>query len=372
MARKGENIRKRKDGRWEARYIKGRDFDGGIQYGYVYARKYSEVKQKRDIIIQNLKITAPLARNHLSQITFDNILDQWEVERRYRVKDSSYFLYETVIEHHIRPYFGRLYLEQVTNNSIQTFINRKMEENLSTSYINYIELLLRCILRTSRRKYHLSPDLLDVRFTKTPNKTLNIFTYQEWKQLERHLLQQTDEFSFGILLCMYTGIRIGELSGLKWEDFDSFNQQLFVQRTVYRMKNPDYDYSENCPKTVLYTGTPKTPSSVRTIPLPQRLAEEMLQRRKQKHLFILTGSEHCLEPRTIQKRYKRLLRQCGLRYLNFHSLRHSFATIGIQKGFDHKTMSEILGHASVNMTLNVYVHSNMDQKRQCMELIMRD
>ena len=168
---------------------------------------------------------------------------------------------------------------------------------------------------------------------------------------------------------MYTGLRIGELSGLMWEDINEANGQISVKRTVYRTKNANYDSVHNTAKTALIIGPPKTLSSVREIPLPCFLIDEMRGYRKENKLFVLTGTSKCMEPRNVQKRYKVLLRQCGLRYLNFHSLRHSFATIGIQKGFDYRTLSEILGHTSVSTTLSIYVHSNMERKKECMELL---
>jgi len=367
MARKGENIRKRKDGRWEARYIKGRNSDGSIRYGYVYASKYTEAKTKRNIALQENRRKEIMHSAVVPEITFNELWDIWKAENRHTVKDSSYFFYETIIEHHLRPYFGNLLVMQLTNNLVQDFIKYKIEENLSYTYIHSIVTLFQSILQFVQQKSGLPIPHLYFQLPKIQKKSLDIFTIQEWKCLEEHLKWQTDDFSFGIRLCMYTGLRIGELSGLKWSDIIA--GQLSVKRTIYRMKNENYDASNDKAKTRLCISTPKTPSSVREIPLPYFLLEDINNHRKFDEDFILTGTTHCMEPRNIQKRYKKLLERCGLRYLNFHSLRHSFATIGIQKGFDYRTLSEILGHSSVNTTLNVYVHSNIERKRQCMDLL---
>ncbi|GFI65629.1 tyrosine recombinase XerC [Lachnospiraceae bacterium] len=170
---------------------------------------------------------------------------------------------------------------------------------------------------------------------------------------------------------MYTGMRIGELSGLRWEDYDSVNVQFKIRRTVYRIKNTAYTPEhENSSKTVLCVGSPKTSTSMRDIPLPLSLQDDLRKRQKAPDIFILTGTKQCMEPRNIQKRYKSLLKQADLRYLNFHSLRHNFATLSIQNGSDYRTVAELLGHSSVNTTLNIYVHSNIDQKRKCLELLV--
>lgn len=368
MARKGENIRKRKDGRWEARYIKGRNPDGSIRYGYIYARKYSEVKLKRDMALRNIDKHKILKRGKNPLITFNDLLYEWKAETRHNVKESTYFFYETVADHHLKPYFGEVLIEHLNNELIQNFVKCKTSENLSPSYIHSIMLIFHSILKSASQKGLADIPTVYCQLPKVRKKNPDIFTIQEWHILERHLKNQKDDFSFGIRLCMYTGLRIGELSGLMWGDINIQSSQLSVKRTVYRTKNANYDAIHDTAKTALIIGSPKTLSSAREIPLPCFLMEEISSHRKSNEAFILTGRDHCMEPRNIQKKYKTLLRQCGLRYLNFHSLRHSFATIGIQKGFDYRTLAEILGHTSVNTTLNVYVHSNMERKRECMEL----
>lgn len=125
MARKGENIRKRKDGRWEARYEKGRNPDGSIQYGYVYARKYSDVKSKRNMALQNLEKENSKRRRREVLLTFEDLLNEWKAEIRHNVKDSSYFFYEIIADHHLRPYFGNLQIMQLTSDVAQNFVQCK-------------------------------------------------------------------------------------------------------------------------------------------------------------------------------------------------------------------------------------------------------
>lgn len=370
MAKRGENIRKRKDGRWEARYKKGRRVDGSIIYGYVYAKKYSDVKQKRNDVLSTLKQMPVPAQSADINSTFDELIDIWKLDAPYKIKNSSFCFYEIMLEHHLRPYFGHYQVNQMTIQDIQNFINIKIEEKLSPSYIRSIMTLFKSVLKSYQKKCQSSLNLYDLELPKTSAKAPEIFTFREWKHLENHLKHQTDAFSFGLLLCMYTGIRIGELSGLRWEDYDPINAQFHIRRTAYRIKNSAYDLDHALPKTVLCIGSPKTPTSERAIPLPACLAEEIQKHCQAPDTFILTGTTKCMEPRNIQKKYRRLLGQLGLRYINFHSLRHSFATLSIQNGSDYRTVAELLGHSSVNTTLNIYVHSGIDQKRHCLELLM--
>lgn len=370
MAKRGENIRKRTDGRWEARYKKGRKADGSIIYGYVYAKKYSEVKQKRNEVLYALEQRTYAIQNANPDSIFNDLFDIWKLEARYKIKDSSFCFYEIILEHHLRPYFGHWRVNQIALEDVQNFVNIKIEEKLSPSYIRSIMTLFKSILKSYENKSQCHLKLYDIQLPKNSAKAPEIFTIREWKELENHLKQQTDTFSFGLLICMYTGIRIGELSGLRWEDYDPVNTQFKIRRTAYRIKNNAYDADRTLPKTALCIGSPKTSTSVRDIPLPYCLLEEILNHRQAPETFVLTGTTQCMEPRNIQRRYKQLLGQLGLRYLNFHSLRHSFATLSIQNGSDYRTVAELLGHSSVNTTLNIYVHSGIDQKRRCLELLI--
>lgn len=372
MARKGENIRKRKDGRWEARYQKGRKADGSILYGYIYGKKYTDVKRRRNEIIGSMQTEQnTLSEKEPENIVLNDLFDQWKSGIRKNVRDSSFCFYETMLDHHLRPYFGGICVKELTAAMTQEFVNQKLEENLSSTYVRSIMILFQTILKAAQSKYQWMIQIPAPQLPKSAKKMPEIFTAREWKYLEEHLKCRTDEFSFGVLICMYTGLRIGELSGLRWEDYDPVNVQFKIRRTVYRIKNTAYTPEhENSAKTVLRVGSPKTSTSMRDIPLPLSLQDDLRKRQKAPDTFILTGTKRCMEPRNIQKRYKSLLKQIDLRYLNFHSLRHNFATLSIQNGSDYRTVAELLGHSSVNTTLNIYVHSDIDQKRKCLELLV--
>ena len=175
-------------------------------------------------------------------------------------------------------------------------------------------------------------------------------------------MSRVSTVNLGILLALYTGLRIGEVCGLRWEDYDSAEGTITVRRTVQRI--PD-----NSGRTRLHVGTPKTQSSLRTIPLPLQLIRLLNKLKADNNSFIITGTEKIPEPARLRSAFKRTLKEYGLRDIRFHDLRHLFASNCIRMNFDIKSLSEILGHANASMTLNRYVHTTLDTKRQYMNLI---
>lgn len=305
------------------------------------------------------------------RLMFIQFVEQWKEMVRYRIKASSFALYHTLLEYHLTPCFGKMHLDEIDSAAIQKFIAQKRTEQYAASYVRSMIVLLQNILRKAK-ELQINVPYLDMPTLPRTGFSAKSFSPKDWNALRMFLMGRQDAFSFGILLCMCTGIRIGELSGLKWGDFDMDTGQFFVQRTVSRIRNLSAESAESmadAPRTILNIGPPKTPSSMRRIPLPSFLTELLRTQVQNPDCFILTGTRRCMEPRTIQKRYSKCLKECRLPYLNFHSLRHSFATLGIQKGVDYRSLSEILGHSSVTTTLNIYAHSDMSRKRQCMDLL---
>lgn len=309
MARKGENIRKRKDGRWEARYIKGRRPDGRIRYGYVYANRYTDVKRKRQEALLHLEAIPQQIGTESPEILFRDFVPKWKETVCNSIKYSSLCFYCTLLERHLCPYFGNMYLNSINSETVQRFINQKARENYSTAYIDSMITLLQSMLRTvgrqSGQRTPLKTSRLCVQMPAKKQSAFRTFSFAQWQSLTTCLMQRQDAFSFGLLLCMHTGIRIGELSGLQWGDFDAETGLLHVQRTVSRVRNLNEAVEVSAvasPRTRLHIGPPKTPSSVRNIPLPASL-HALLQLQKQQKSpkpehFILTGTGRCMEPRT--------------------------------------------------------------------------
>ena len=160
---------------------------------------------------------------------------------------------------------------------------------------------------------------------------------------------------------MFTGLRIGEICALRWSDIDLDKQLLFVNKTAQRLRTNN--------KTYVKLTAPKTENSIRVIPLPTFLVKKLAEFRTDNNCFLLSGTDRIVEPRCLSYRFKRILKDANLPSVKFHSLRHTFATNCLQQKFDIKTLSEILGHANVNVTMKIYVHSSLERKIECMKLI---
>ena len=372
MSRRGENIRKRKDGRWEARYVKGRDIDGKIHYGYLYGKSYTEVKDKKTKIISEnpsffmygSQSSAPPRDDQIRTVS-----TQWKAHIRYTVKESTYSNYEEILDNHILPLLGQMQVKKFTNHTLMGFVQKELEQGMAYGSIHVILSVLKNILRYAQEFGFFPSEPL--KFPRIPSSSseIQIMSSEDYKKLDSYLLCNMDSFSFGILLCMYTGIRVGELSGLKWEDIDFIQYKIHIRRTVTRVKNLNMlitDGKEECARTHLNIGTPKTATSIRSIPLPDRLLALAAPLKKDSNSFVLTGTEKCMEPRTIQRRYATLLKKCRIPHIKIHSLRHQFSCRWIEQGFDTKSLSEILGHTSVKTTLDLYVHIQPDTKRRYM------
>ena len=252
----------------------------------------------------------------------------------------------------------------ITSEHIQQFINYKITNDLSPTSVRNIVVLLERILRYGEDENLLPVTKRSFTFPKSSfyiNDTLDV---SQLSILARYLYLEGDAFSVGLLLCMHTGIRIGELCGLKGGDFNFTNETFEIHRTISRIRNTESTPEHQDAKTKVIIGTPKSTSSLRTIPVPRQLLSLLKRQQLSPDEYLMTGTIHYTEPRNVQRRFKNILKKCDLPPVTFHSLRHSFATRCIEKGADSKALSEILGHSSVKITLDIYVHSNMEQKRE--------
>ena len=183
-------------------------------------------------------------------------------------------------------------------------------------------------------------------------------------RLEQSIIEQRSLTGLGILFTLFTGVRIGELCGLRWEDIDFREYTVRIRRTVERIADLDPQSSQ---KTKVVLSVPKTESSVRIIPIPEFLMQFLLLYRCEACCYLLTGNKKYTEPHQYYVRYRKYLRRNHIEEYSFHALRHTFATRCVEAGFDPKTLSEILGHANVTTTMSIYVHPTIQQKRVQME-----
>jgi len=202
-----------------------------------------------------------------------------------------------------------------------------------------------------------------ITYPKHQQQTMRVFSRQEQASLEMILTHELDVHKLGILLCLYTGLRIGEICALRWQDISADFSTISIQQTIQRIKNFNGDEH----KTKIIIDTPKSQRSVRVIPIPKFLSPYLRKFARESGAYFLGTKENTFtEPRTMQNHFARNIKAANIINANFHTTRHTFATRCIEAGVDIKSLSEILGHASVNITLNCYVHSLFDQKRESM------
>lgn len=353
MARKGENIYKRKDGRWEGRYKAN---ESSSRYHSIYGRTYQEVKEK----LIKLKAT-PITYTSSGTRTFSELCNEWQVAIRVRVKPTTLCNYNMKLNKHILPAFGDIRYSCITVQAIQAFIESKIQSGLSAKYVRDIIALMHSVSKYACRVHGFRDTLADVTIPKAVTNEMSLLTDGQQKLLCKYLTANLSNTNLCILLSLFMGLRIGEVCGLKWEDIDLNKSMLTVRRTVQRISKSR--------GTELYIGSPKSCSSRRCIPIPAFIISILRQFKGYDNEYLLSGSTKVIEPRTLQRRFKTILKKAGLPSINYHSLRHMFATNCIKAGFDVKTLSCILGHSSVETTLNRYVHTSFERKVECMNLL---
>ena len=367
VPKKGENIRKRKDGLWEGRYPCGIADDGRAKYSSVYAKSYAEVKEKL--------LTAkalPRVKKRSCKKLFGEVLVEWLETQTLSNKPSTQVKFRNLIDGHIAPTLGGLQLVQVTTARLTRFLHEKAYSGrldgrggLSASTLRALSLILKTTLEYAAQEGYMPPTEFSLKCPESKREPLKTLNIKEQEKLEQSLQRELDASKLGILLCLYTGLRIGEICALRWGDIDLSNRLIHVRHTVQRLQT---GISSTEKKTEICIGSPKSKCSIRSIPIPPCLLELLNTFHVPPDAYLLTGQpEHLMEPRAYQYRFKRYIAEAGLTEMNFHALRHSFGTRFIESGGDAKTLSQILGHASVEITLNKYVHPSLEIKRQQME-----
>ena len=369
MPRKGRNIYKRKDGRWEGRLLIGRWPDGRTRYASVYGKTFRETKDKLEkrMISQASKPVAVA-----DKLTVKDLMEKWLFLRSTEVKESTYQHYESNIECHINPLIGgirvcNLTVEIVTNftRMLQNSGRADGRGGLSEKTVSDVLCLFRSALRMADRQYGIGNRILqEVKIPPVSKKRIEILGETECQELTKSIVAQPSSKGIAILFALCYGLRVGEVCGLKWSDIDFEERTISVNRTVIRLKKDG--------KSQLTVQTPKTDSASRIIPIAQEMLDllERLGGSRKSDAFILTSSStKPMEPRTLEAGYHAYLSRHGLQQHTFHALRHTFATRAIEKGYDAKAVSEILGHKNVRTTLDLYVHPSMSHKRQIVEAL---
>lgn len=363
MPRKGENIYKRKDGRWEGRYIRSYDEANKARYAYVYGKTYGEVKQKLSVERSTPKKASIAAQ---SLLTYDELLDSWLHSSQLNTKESTHARYAHLISTHIKPQLGKYPISMLSTEMIESFVEFQLTEGrldntggLSPKTVTDILTIIKNTIEYARYKDLPVICNLSKLTIKKKEREMRVLTQAEQEALISVLIDEMDLYKFGVFLSLYTGIRIGELCALQWEDFNIARTTLKIRKTMQRIQDTGIGAFS---KTKIVITEPKSQCSVREIPLPSFVIDIARQFVSNPKSYILTGNDRYVEPRTMQNRFKSYVKDSGIADANFHALRHTFATRCVEVGFEIKTLSEVLGHANVNITLNRYVHSSFELK----------
>lgn len=352
------NLYQRKDGRFESRIPNGKKSDGKRAFLYVLARTKEQCIERVQVICQQNRPQGYCA------LTVAELFSEWHRTILHRVKESTAANYTMKAEKHILPAFGDREVSSVTANHIYDFIAEKQKAGFSHRYISDIVILMKTVFKYAVRVYKIFNPLDGIILPKKKSPEIQLLDESEQKALQHYIGTHQNRSTMGTALSMTTGLRIGELCPLQWKDIDLEKRILTVKKTMQRIQCPTATS-----KTKLIITDPKSESSRRQIPIPDCMMGFLLKFKGEDDEYILTGTDKPIEPRAMQYRFRTILKNAKLPSVHFHALRHIFASNCIKLGFDVKALSELLGHSSVEITLNRYVHSSFDQKREYMKRV---
>lgn len=364
MPRTGENIYRRRDGRWEGRFISGRDADGAAKYTSVYARTYREAKEKLEA---RRRAAAPQDGGRCG-LTVGELFAQYLA--RSGVKASTRARYTFLTERHILPQLGGGRVSALTAQGLAAFLEQKRRDGrlrgggLSAKSVRDIGVLIKAALRFAAAEYRFSSDALGAKLPAAKQRKVEPFTGWELAQIGKALSPSGSCRDAGILLSAGAGLRLGEVCGLRVGNLDFRNGTVRVARAVQRIREGG--------KTRLIVQTPKSESSVRVVPLPEDVLAALKKAvsGQPADAYILTGrADKPMEPRAYQYYFESVLRRCGVRRRCYHTLRHTYATRCVEAGVDIRSLSEMLGHADITTTLRLYVHPSMESKKRAVQKI---
>lgn len=305
-----------------------------------------------------------------------DFLSQWILKSKNKVKQSTYGTYINLINRYILPYLGGYTLVQLNDGVITQYINTLLlkgrtdgKGGLSPQTVNDIITVLKPALEFLKSNYNLCHDIKLER-VKERRKEIVLIPEPDYFKLENYCLNRRSSVTFGILIMLVTGIRIGELCALQIRDIDFNSGILKITKTLQRIKDTSVNTDT---KTKVIIDTPKSEYSIRDIPLVSYVYNALKEHYIQypDHYYILTENNSYMEPRCFRYNFDKLIRNLRISKINVHSLRHLFANRALKNGMDIKTLSEIMGHSSVKITMDLYIHSSLDSKRKAIELMDR-
>jgi integrase len=296
------------------------------------------------------------------------VIELWKEDKKLYVKKSSFSAYMLLIENHLLPIFGRQV--SIEEQDVQEFVFKKLAEGLSQKTIKDILIVLKMVLKFGVKNKLIEYQQFNVQFpTERENTSIEVLSKTNQRKIMNYIQGHFTFKNLGIYICLSAGIRIGEICALTWEDINTDSGIISIRKTIQRI----YIVEGNKRHTELALDTPKTKNSIREIPMSRDLLKILKPIKKvvNESFYVLTNEMRPTEPRTYRNYYKKLMKELEIPELKFHGLRHSFATRCIESNCDYKTVSVILGHSNISTTLNLYVHPNIEQKKKCIDQMLK-
>lgn len=304
-------------------------------------------------------------------ITISELLNEWYEYKKIYNKKSTSSKYDFIIKRHIVPDIGNYRIQDINTAVLTKYMKNKLNNGridkkggLSAAYVRSIMIIISSAFEYAAKEGLCKYLISNIAKPPVESQELDILSEKEQEYFESYLYNSLNETNIGILLTLNTGMRIGEICALRWEDVDFENKLIIVKHTVSRVKNEQGGSD-------LIIDTAKTKASRRIIPIHSKLFTSLFEMYKSSvSEYVVSDKTSFISPRTYEYRYHKVLSECNMRHINFHALRHTFATRCILAGVDTKSLSEILGHSNVSITLNTYVHSNIEIKLKQIEKII--
>ena len=304
----------------------------------------------------------------MNKKTIREIAEAWKEYKRPYVKQSTMAAYVLILENHVLPEFGDN--DSLHEHNVQAFVLKKIEHGLSAKSVKDILIVLKMVMKFGVKNEWMNHYEWDIKFpVNSQPKELEVLSVANHKKILDYVQHNFSFMSLGIYISLSTGLRIGEICALKWSDINVADGKITVQRTIERI----YMVEGEKKHTQLVINTPKTVNSCREIPISKELLAMVKPMKKvvNADFYVLTNEDKPTEPRTYRNYYNRLMEKLDIPKLKYHGLRHSFATRCIEAGCDYKTVSVLLGHSNISTTLNLYVHPNMEQKKRCINKMLK-
>lgn len=301
--------------------------------------------------------------------TISELYEEWANEKRVFVKESTVAIYILHIENHILPTFGKMDVDEIDESFVQEFVINQLIKGLSPKTIHDQLIVLKMILRWGcKKKYWYFVDLdwkIKYPTTAVPEKKIKTLSLKDQQKLLDYILGHFTTRNFGIYLTLFTGVRIGELCAMQWKDINTVDGLIEIRKTIERI----YVRENGKRHTKVIIGEPKTVNSVRDIPIAHQVMKlvKPLKKVVNPEFYVLTNEEKPTEPRTYRNYFRDVLEKLDIPPLNYHGLRHTFATRCLEGKADIKTVSSILGHANISTTLNLYMHPDQNMKKNAIE-----